>query len=44
MLPHSIGWFVVLLCFAMIYLVGFFYMRLGGEVISELRKTPKAEA
>jgi hypothetical protein len=44
MVPHSLGWFVALLCFAIIFLVGFFYMRLGGEVISELRRTPKAEA
>ena len=44
MVPHSLGWLVALLCFAIIFLVGFFYMRLGSEVISELRKTSKAEA
>jgi hypothetical protein len=31
-------WFIVPLCFASIFLVGLFYMRLGGEIIRELRK------
>jgi hypothetical protein len=31
-------WFIVPLCFAIILLVGFFYLRLGGEVVAELRK------
>jgi hypothetical protein len=39
------GWFrrydyvVAALCFATILLVGFFYVRLGNEVIRELRST-----
>jgi hypothetical protein len=31
-------WIIVPLCFATIYVVGFFYMTLGGAVIGELRK------
>ncbi|HYL74031.1 MAG TPA: hypothetical protein VEU96_07475 [Bryobacteraceae bacterium] len=31
-------WFIVPSCFAVIFLVGFFYLRLGGEVVRELRK------
>lgn len=31
---------VVPLCFGMILVVGFFYMLLGGAIISELRKIP----
>jgi hypothetical protein len=42
LLPHGFDWFAAPLCFAIILLVGFFYMRLGGEVIGELRKVPKA--
>jgi hypothetical protein len=44
MFPHAFGWIVVPMCFAMIWLVGLFYLWLGGEVISELRKLPRAEA
>jgi hypothetical protein len=43
MLSRGFDWFVVPLCFAMIWLVGLFYVRLGGEVIAELRKTPSVE-
>ena len=35
---HGSDWIVVPSCFAVILLVGFFYMRLGGAVIGELRK------
>lgn len=31
-------WIIVPSCFAVIFLVGFFYFWLGGEVIRELRK------
>jgi hypothetical protein len=31
-------WIIVPSCFAVIFLVGLFYLRLGGEVIRELRK------
>ena len=34
----GIEWLVVPLCFATIILIPFFYMRLGGAVIRELRK------
>jgi len=33
-------WIIVPSCFTIILVVGFFYMRLGGEVIGELRKIP----
>jgi hypothetical protein len=42
MFPHGYDYFVALLCFAMILLVGFFYLRLGNEVIGELSKIQKA--
>jgi len=32
---------IVPLCFAVIYFVPFFYMRLGGAVIAELRRESK---
>lgn len=35
---HKYGYLVAALCFATILLVGFFYLRLGSEVIGELRK------
>jgi hypothetical protein len=35
---HGLEWIVVPSCFAVILLVGFFYMRLGGAVIGALRK------
>jgi hypothetical protein len=44
MFPHGFDRFVALLCFAIILLVGIFYMWLGGEVIRELRNTPKTGA
>ena len=31
-------WIVAPVCFSVIVLVGFFYIRLGGEVVRELRK------
>lgn len=34
----SYQWIIVPSCFATIFLVGFFYMRLGGVVIAELRR------
>ena len=34
-------WIIVPSCFAVIFLVGLFYMRLGGVVIAELRKKSK---
>ena len=34
-------WFVVPSCFAVIVLVGFFYMLLGSAVVGELRKKAK---
>jgi hypothetical protein len=37
---HGYEWIVVPSCFAVIYLVGLFYMILGGAVITELRKIP----
>ena len=37
---HGYEWIVVPSCFAIIYLVGLFYMILGGAVITELRKIP----
>ena len=36
--PPGSQWFVVPSCFAVILLVGFFYILLGGAVIKELRK------
>ncbi len=44
MLPRGFNWIVVPLCFAVIWLVGLFYTRLGGEVMAELRKMPKVGA
>jgi hypothetical protein len=38
MFPHGSEWLVVPSCFAVILLVGFFYMLLGAAVIGELRK------
>jgi hypothetical protein len=35
---HGSEWIIVPSCFAVILLVGFFYMWLGGAVIGELRK------
>jgi hypothetical protein len=35
---HPNEWFVVPLCFAVILLVGFFYIALGSVVVRELRK------
>jgi hypothetical protein len=35
---HGFEWIIVQSCFAVIFLVGLFYMRLGGVVIGELRK------
>jgi hypothetical protein len=34
---HKYEYIVAASCFAVILLVGFFYLRLGGEVIRELR-------
>jgi hypothetical protein len=34
-------WIIVPSCFALTFLVGLFYMRLGNVVIGELRKRPK---
>jgi hypothetical protein len=34
-------WIIVPVCFSVILLVGLFYMRLGAEVIRELRKSPQ---
>ena len=40
---NGFGWVVGLLCFAVIYFVGSFYIRLGGAVIRELiRHSPSA--
>ncbi|MGB9409543.1 MAG: hypothetical protein WCA89_18560 [Terracidiphilus sp.] len=41
--PPEENRYVVPLCFATIFFVGVFYMLLGGQVIKELRKAPKAE-
>ncbi len=41
--PPEENRYVVPLCFATIVFVGVFYMLLGGQVIKELRKAPKAE-
>jgi hypothetical protein len=38
MFSRRVEWLVVPSCFAIILLVGFFYMLLGGAVIGELRK------
>jgi hypothetical protein len=38
MFHHESEWLVVPSCFAVILVVGFFYMLLGGAVIGELRK------
>ncbi|MGA3075270.1 MAG: hypothetical protein ABSG56_16405 [Bryobacteraceae bacterium] len=38
MFPHGSDWLIVPSCFAVILLVGFFYMLLGSAVIGELRK------
>jgi hypothetical protein len=35
---HGFEWIIVPSCFAVILLVGFFYMLLGNAVIGELRK------
>ena len=35
---HGLEWIIVPSCFAVILLVGLFYMWLGGAVIGELRK------
>lgn len=37
------GWIAVPCCFAVILLVGFFYMFLGSQVIRELRKLPQGK-
>lgn len=42
MFPQGVQWVVVPLCLAVIWLVGFFYMWLGRDVIQELRKMPRA--
>jgi hypothetical protein len=34
----GMDWFIVPLCFAIIFIVGFFYMLLGSAVVRELRK------
>jgi len=39
MFDRQFKWLVVVACYAVIFLVGLFYMRLGGAVIAELRKT-----
>ncbi|MGA7235146.1 MAG: hypothetical protein WBY44_05690 [Bryobacteraceae bacterium] len=36
---HEYDYLVAALCFAAILVVGFFYVRLGSEVIRELRNT-----
>ncbi len=41
--PPEENRYLVPLCFATIFFVGVFYMLLGGQVIKELRKAPKAE-
>ena len=38
---HDYEWIIVPTCFAVILLVGFFYLILGGAVIQELRKNPR---
>jgi hypothetical protein len=38
MFPHGYEWIVVPSCFGVIFVVGFFYMGLGGAVIAQLRK------
>lgn len=38
---HGFDWIVVPFCFGVILLVGFFYIRLGNDVIRELRKMPQ---
>ena len=38
MFPHGSEWIIIPSCFAIILLVGFFYMLLGSAVIGELRK------
>ena len=38
MFHYGSEWIIVPSCFAVILLVGFFYMWLGGTVIGELRK------
>lgn len=35
---HGSEWFIVPLCYAVILLVGLFYMLLGSVVVGELRK------
>jgi hypothetical protein len=37
-----VEWFVAPLCFAAVYLVGFFYVMLGNAVVAELRKKNSA--
>ena len=42
MFPAHQQWIVVPSCLAAIYVVGLFYMTLGGVVIGQLRKKPPA--
>jgi hypothetical protein len=39
--PRGSEWYVVPLCVATIWIVAFFYIRLGNEVVQELRKAPR---
>jgi hypothetical protein len=41
---HGREWLIVPLCFAVIYLVPFVYIRIGGAVIKELRKNEAVTA
>jgi len=38
MFDRQFKWLVVVACYGVIFLVGFFYMLLGGAVVGELRK------
>jgi len=40
--PHS-SWFILPLFYAVFVIVVLFYLKLGNEVIRELRKNPQAE-
>jgi hypothetical protein len=42
MFPPRYQWIIAPACFAVIYLIGLFYMRLGGAVVAELRRKPAA--
>jgi hypothetical protein len=39
---HGYERFIVPLCFAVIYVVGFVYIRLGSAIVKELRKNKTA--